>query len=1099
MSAEGTESLLTLLTADHPRGHSRTRNRTASTLTLPIPVEPGAAIGVLLALIARYARAENVTVYFTARAMHAFDPIAASAVSTATALVTIPMHAGPSLRDMPHRMETGVRAARSTSAVSAASILIDVGTPMPDASDAEFSVCLTPAADELRYTIDCDRSLFDSTTVNRFGAAYGRMLRAALADPARSLERIPLIGAEETEQLVHAWNATSVPRTGQQVMHRLIEAQSARTPNAVAVEFNGQTLTYGALNALANSLARTLIAHGVGADATVGLCVERSLELPVALLAIHKAGAAFLPLDPELPRERLAFMLADSGTRLVLTQERLTAVRDAVVVGGSVALLSVDGAAGGPTDDSANPDDRCAPDSLAYVMYTSGSTGRPKGVMVPHRALCNHALWFSSRLEMTATDRMLQHASISFDAALAELFAPLAVGATVVLADPAAHRDILAIPDSMRRLRISVAQMVPSTLRVAVSDSRLAACTGLRYLVSGGEALDASLAMHVRRLLPMLRLGNFYGPTEATVDATSYEVTGHEEQGIPLPIGRPIDNAWCRVLDAHGALVPVGVPGELFVGGHGVAVGYVNMTEQTALRFIPDPYRAGATLYRTGDLARYRSDGTLEYLGRADTQVKLRGYRIELAEVEALLLMDRRVRGAAVVLREDVPGEQRLVAYVVKAEAALTSLDVRDTLRSRLPDYMVPEAYCFLDALPVTVSGKLDRRALPLPDAIARVPTYAVSLTDPIERSLQAIWEHALGYRPIGPDDDFFLLGGHSLKAIRVLAEIERVHGVTIRAATLFEAPTIRTLAARMRETTPREVTTIIPVQRKGAQTPLFFAPGGGGELFVFDALARALGDQQPLYVLDMYVFDEISLPQATITLAGVAARMIADIRHVQPTGPYQLAGYSLGGNIVFEIAQQLHRAGEQVQLLALLDCDGPGYPHVQPFAKRTLTHIKHALSLGAMDGLRYLCARLGNATHQMLHARNTELVLYADQEEAHMVPAHVIDALEHALKPVIDAWEQYVPQYYPGSALVIRADVRRTMIGVIDADLHLGWGPVVGGGVRSEAIVGDHFTILHATHAERLAEILTRHMLPVVGAEAEDAEPRAALPALAG
>ena len=1081
--ADAGEATETLLTADHPRGgvHVSARERFTSHHALQRPIDPGAAISALVALISRYAREESVTVVITARGLAALEAPAAMVAGDSRALLTIPLYEEPALHDVTRRLRKAVLTVRERTAVTRASILVDVGAPIGDASDAEFSVCLAPVADGLQCTIDSDASLFDRASVERFDTCYGRLLRAALTDPGLPLERIPLVDDAERDQIVHDWNATAVPRPGEQVMHRLIEAQVGRTPHAVAAEFGGQTLTYRTLNARANLLARALRERGVCAGTVVGLCVERSLELPVALLAIHKAGAAFLPLDPELPHERLAFMLADSATRLVLTHTPVAAAAHSVADGASVEVMRIERTVVGAADDVPNPADCCAPEELAYVMYTSGSTGRPKGVMIPHRALCNHALWFTARVDMTAGDRMLQHASISFDAAMAELFAPLIVGATVVIADPKSHRDIRAIPVKMSRLGITVAQMVPSAIRVAVSDRALATCTGLRYLVSGGEALDASLAAQVRRLLPSLRLGNFYGPTEATVDATSYEVTGAAQPETLVPIGRPIDNGQCRILDKHKAIVPVGVPGELFIGGLGLASGYVNMPERDAFRFIPDPYRAGATLYRSGDLARYRPDGNIEYLGRVDTQVKVRGYRVELSEVEAPLFSDRRVRDAAVVLREDAPGEPRLVAYVVAADAALTPGQLRDTMRSQLPAYMLPEVFCFLDALPLTVSGKLDRRALPLPDLQAVNSGDAVPLTDPVERSLQSIWEHVLGQRPIGPDDDFFLLGGHSLKAIRLLAEVERTHGITLRAATLFEAPTIRTLAARLRESTPREVTTIIPVKRNGSLTPLFFAPGGGGELFVFDALAKALGDEQPMYVLDMYVFDEIPLARATITLADVAARMIADIRHVQPHGPYQLAGYSLGGNIVYEIAQQLHRAGEQVRLLALLDCDGPGYPQLQPVARRAVSHMKHALGLSSMEGLRYLRARLGNATRHMLRARNTALDLYADQEETHMVPAHVIDALERALKPVIDAWEQYVPQFYPGSALVIRADVRRMMVGVIDADPLLGWGPVVGGGVRSEAIVGDHFTILHATHAERLAAILTRYLVASV------------------
>ena len=1079
MNTDTTEVIPTLLPADRPRDRAReiSRERLASQLPVTAAADAIASVSALVALIARYARVEDVTVFLTTRALAALDAPAETSGWESGACVTIPMSAEPGLHEVSARLRAAIAAVGVHSAVGSDAIMIDVGAPTANTVEAEFAVFLAPVADGFRCVIDSDAGVFHAATVERFVTCYGRLLHASVADPGLPLERIPLLDDDDADQIVRRWNATATPRHGTQLLHRLFEAQVARTPDAAAVEFDGRALTYRSLNTRANRLACVLTERGVSAGTTVGLCVERSLELPVALLAILKAGAAFLPLDAELPHERLSFMLADSSTKLVLTLEPVAAVLRSVANSASVDVLRIERVGEKPADDVPNPDNRCAPEQLAYVMYTSGSTGRPKGVMLPHRALCNHALWFATRLDMTADDRMLQHASISFDAAMPELFAPLVVGATVVLADSKAHRDIIAIPEIMQRLRITVAQMVPSALRVAVSHRTFATCTGLRYLVSGGEALSAELASQVRRLLPSLRLGNFYGPTEATVDAASYEVTGDEDHEMLLPIGRPIDNAHCRILDPHGALVPVGVPGELCLGGLGLATGYLNLPERTALRFIPDPYLAGATLYRSGDLARYRPDGNIEYLGRVDTQVKLRGYRIELAEVEGALLSDKRVRDAAVELREDVPGEQRLVAYVVPTDALLTAAHLRDMMRSRLPAWMLPEAFCFLDAFPITVSGKLDRRALPVPDSIAVASDDATPLTDAIERSVQAIWEQVIGQRPIGLDDDFFLLGGHSLKAIRVLAEIERVHGIAMRTATLFEAPTIRTLASRLRESTPRDVTTIIPVQRRGRLTPLFFAPGGGGELFVFDALAKALGSEQPMYVLDMYVFEEITLPRATMTLADVAARMIADIRQVQPEGPYQLAGYSLGGNIVYEMAQQLHRAGEEVRLLALLDCDGPGYPQLQPFAQRTVTHLKHAFGLGGIRGFRYLRKRFGNASRMMRRVQAEDLHLYADQKEAEMVPAHVIEALERAVKPVIRAWERYVPTFYPGSALVIRADIRHVMIGVSDVDPLLGWGPLVGGGVFRERIAADHFTILHATNAERLAAILTRYL----------------------
>ena len=427
------------------------------------------------------------------------------------------------------------------------------------------------------------------------------------------------------------FNATAVPRHGEQLLHRLIEAQALRTPHAVAIESGGQALSYAQLDACAAHLADTLARHGVMSGAIVGVCMDRSLELPVVLLAIHKAGAAFLPIDPALPRERVRFKLTDTDCRLLLVHAHLEARAREVVGEMEGECLLIDAAAA----DSASvagrgvapvpPECTTTPACLAYVMYTSGSTGHPKGVMVPHRAVANHATWFATALDITAADRMLQYASISFDASVAELFAPLVSGATVVMAPPGVQRDLTAIPALLQQERISIVQAVPSAMHVIASTAEFSRCHTLRYITLGGEALDGALAATVRRALPLARLGNFYGPTEAAVDATWFEVPADVDATRPVPIGRPIANVTCHILDEQGARVPLGTAGELHIGGIGLAIGYRNLPERTASRFIEDPEQPGTRLYRTGDMARWRSDGVIEYLGRTDSQVKLRG------------------------------------------------------------------------------------------------------------------------------------------------------------------------------------------------------------------------------------------------------------------------------------------------------------------------------------------------------------------------------------------------------------------------------------------------------------------------------------------
>ncbi len=1036
-------------------------------------VEPTAAVLVacVAALVARYENETAATIALSARSVAALCDDRRSGPSSA--LVTIALGDDRSVTALIDDIGLALTS-RQEYTERFDGLTLDVGVPLEPADANTFRLSLWPDGTQLRGAIDFDASRFDPAAVARFGNALRRLVTGAVAQPGAAVSRIDIVSLEERTRQLDEWNQTDVARSGPQRMHLIIERQAAATPHAIAVASGGQTLTYRQLDQQANALAGTLLAMGATSTMIVGVAMERSFELIVALLAVHKAGAAFLPLDPELPRDRMRFKVTDSACRTVLTSDRLERRIGAMLDGLGVTIhcCALDATAAGPAVAVGG-----APADLAYVMYTSGSTGRPKGVLVPHRALCNHALWFTDRLAMTGSDRMLLYASIGFDASLAEIFAPLVCGATIVLAPPLVHRDLTALPDVIRHEGVTLLQLVPSALRVVAALADFAACHTLRYLVSGGEALDGVLAAAVRRRLPHLRLGNFYGPTETAVDATSYEVPTHLSATTTLPIGTPVANAVARILDRHGALLPIGVTGELYIGGLGLADGYCNLPERTAVRFVADPFRTGERLYRTGDMARYRDDGAIEYLGRVDSQVKLRGYRIELAEIETALLRCPAIRQAAVSVQADSSDDHQLVAYVV-GDGPVRIAEVRDALRQSLPAYMIPSTICELEQLPLTANGKLDRAALPAPAASVTDDAMEAPLTDPIERSLQAIWQQVLAMAPIGPDDDFFALGGHSIKAVRVVAEIERIHGVPLRVATLFEAPTVRQLARFLLDACPRAASTVIPVQRGGARPPLFFVPGAGGELIVFDALARRLGPEQPVYVLDLYAFGDGVPPDKPLELADIAARMITDIRHVQASGPYQIAGYSLGGNIGLEIARQLRRAGEEVALLALLDCNGPDYPLLQPFHRRVSEHLRHARRLPAPEMLGYLAARVLRLRRFVAADPSPDIPLYGDHAEAATIPPGVVASLERAIAPVIDAWERYRPPFYDGDILLIRADIRMAMIGVADVDPLLGWRDVIGGTIVTASMPCDHFAILHATNADRLASILAPHLL---------------------
>ncbi|HEV3051515.1 MAG TPA: amino acid adenylation domain-containing protein, partial [Longimicrobium sp.] len=655
----------------------------------------------------------------------------------------------------------------------------------------DLSLTLSATSQGLRGTLSYSTDLFERSTAGRMLGHLARVLEQVAADADVHLSQLELLGEAERSLVLEAWNGTDAPYPADACLHELVEAQVERRPDATAVVFEGEPLTYAELNARANRLAHHLRSLGVGPDARVGLCVERSLEMMVGLLAVLKAGGAYVPLDPAYPAERLAYMLADSDPAVVLSQRRL---RDRIGSTGA-PVLELDEAAPAWADRPVTNPERgtLTPEHLAYVIYTSGSTGRPKGVGVPHRAVVNALSWMQDLSGLSADDAVLHKTPYSFDASLRELLPPLLVGARLVLARPEGHRDAGYLLELMQREEITTLHAVPSLLQALVDEGGLAACGALRTVMCGGEALAAELARRFGGQAPWARLYNVYGPTEAAVDVTAWPCAGRPDAAAVTPIGSPMPNVRIYLLDPAGKPVPVGVAGELHIGGVQVARGYLGRAAMTAERFVPDPFstEGGARLYRTGDRARWRADGAIEYLGRLDFQVKVRGFRIELGEIEAALRQASGVRDCTVIVRDDESGDRRLVAYVVgDAEAEA----LRDRLRQGLPEHMVPAAFVFLDALPLTPNGKLDRKALPAPegDAYAR-RSYEAPLGE-VESALAEIWAEVLGVDRVGRWDHFFELGGHSLLAIKLIGRMRRA-GLHTDVRALFTTPVLAELA----------------------------------------------------------------------------------------------------------------------------------------------------------------------------------------------------------------------------------------------------------------------------------------------------------------
>ncbi len=732
------------------------------------------------------------------------------------------------------------------------------------------------------------------------------------------VEGLELLAPAEQRQLFLEWNSTERDYPKDRCLHELIEDQATRTPDAVAVTFEGTQLTYVELDRRANQLAHFLQGLGVGPEVLVGICVERSLAMIVALLGILKAGGAYVPLDPSYPSERLAWMAEDARVKVLLTEDRLLprVPADAAVR----VCLDRDWARIGQERED-RPVGGSRPEQLAYVIFTSGSTGRPKGAMNTHQGICNRLLWMQEAYRLGAVDRVLQKTPLSFDVSVWELFWPLITGARLVVARPSGHQDPDYLVQLIQDQALTTMHCVPSMLGALVEAEGLEACTSLRQMICSGEALSVELSERFFRRCAFAALHNLYGPTEASVDVTAWTC----ERGTPprsIPIGRPIANCRIHLLDRELRPVPIGAVGELYIAGTGLGRGYLHQPGLTAEKFVPDPFsiQPGARLYKSGDLARYRNDGAIEYLGRVDHQVKIRGFRIELGEIEAVLLRHPAVRETVIVAREDTPGEKRLVAYLASSgEQAPSTSELRAHLQKQLPEYMVPSAFVTLEALPLSPSGKIDRRALPVPgDARPRLSHEWVSPRDAFELELVRLWEGLFGIHPIGVTDDFFELGGNSLLALRLMAQIEMRQARALPLSALFHRPTIEQFAALLRQGGLPEPWSPLVTLHRGTRPPLFLVHPIGGNVFCYVELAHLLGEDQQVYGIQAQGLDGQQEPLGSV--AQMAAFYVGVIRGVQPQGPYFLAGWSFGGAVVYEMAQLLRSQGQKVALLGLIE-----------------------------------------------------------------------------------------------------------------------------------------------------------------------------------
>ncbi|HEY9874102.1 MAG TPA: amino acid adenylation domain-containing protein, partial [Candidatus Obscuribacterales bacterium] len=678
----------------------------------------------------------------------------------------------------------------------------------------DLSLDLWEDAEGISGVFEYSTDLFDASTIGRMVKHFQTLLEGIVANPDRPISTLPIITVKEQQQILLDWNNTQADYPQNQCLHELFEEQAKQNPERIAVVFNDQKLTYKELNQRANQLAHYLQKLGVKPEMPVGICVERSLEMLVGLLGILKAGSAYVPIDPAYPSERLALMLEDSQVSVLLTQKQL--IDNLPKHNAEIVCLDNDW----ESTEIENLNFAHNPSKLAYIIYTSGSTGKPKGVQICHSAVVNFLDSMRKKLGITVTDTLLAVTSLSFDIAALELFLPLIVGARVVIASREVTLDGVRLSTTLSESNATFMQATPATWRMLLT----AGWQGQKNLniLCGGEALPHDLANQL--LVRCDRLWNLYGPTETTIWSTICQLESEEQ---PITIGRPIANTQIYILDRHQQPVPVGVFGELHIGGAGLSRGYLNRPELTAEKFISNPVNIKCDrLYKTGDLARYFPDGTIEFVGRIDHQVKVRGFRIELGEIEAILSQHPEVQQVVVIAREDNPGDKRIVAYIVSNVEALSTTSLRGFLKEKLPEYMIPSAFVLLEALPLTPNGKIDRRALPAPDTSrCDIDSNVVAPRNPTEEVIADIWTQVLGVQQVGIDDNFFELGGHSLLATQVVSRLRKAFGVELPLRYLFESPSIASLSDRLLNQNNQNLETS-PIQRISRQNelPLSFA-----------------------------------------------------------------------------------------------------------------------------------------------------------------------------------------------------------------------------------------------------------------------------------
>lgn len=842
----------------------------------------------------------------------------------------------------------------------------------------------------------------------------------------------------------------------------LITKQVLTFPDKTAIKFGDDSLSYLNLNKKVNQLANFLIAGNIQIGNKIALATARSIEMVIAVLAITRVGAVYVPLDPNFPIDRLTFMLADAETDLLITSKSY----DQYFKQANSKLFIEDIWPQLDNYPADAPSIQIKSSYIAYILYTSGSTGKPKGVQLTHHSLLNLLLSIQKKPGLTPDDTWLAVATISFDTSVLELFLPVVTGATLIVANSEMTKDGRLMLDTIRAEKVTVMQATPYTWRMLLAsgwEEKLPL-----KVITGGEALPKDLADKL--LARCGSLHNYYGPTETSVYSTGKQILPDDTL---ITIGKPIDNTQVYILDASFKAITDGFEGEICIGGDGVAVGYLNQPELTTEKFIPDTFseKPGGKIYRTGDLGKILANGEIQYLGRIDSQVKLRGYRIETEEVEYNLIQQHGVQNAVVLVHENQPGNQRLISYIV------ASVDVKkesakwiDALKSKLPEYMVPTDYIQISKMPLTPNGKIDRDKLPKHNSNSSTTAYTIP-ESVAEKMIAKIWVKYLGIEKISLHDNFFALGGHSLIAVQIMTSINKITGKLIPIATLFKYPTVHTLA-HLLQSGEEESTwkSLVPIKPSGTKIPIYIVHGEGLNVLVFNNIAMNVDAQQPVYGLQSRGLNGIDdVPDSIESLANL---YIDEILEQNPTGPYAIAGYSFGGYVAIEMARQLQAMGKEVKILAMLDVNYKTPEKQIPLPKLIVQKL-----LRQIHKTFFIIKSLfqqPEVTIKYQIFRTKQRLGLLDESN----PENIPDFMQKIVNKLHKAVSNYKMKPYNGSIHLFRSKVR---VYFVDDPQYLGWGPFALKGIKVHEVAGDHRDMLLPPNDKKFASML-QHCLDEYG-----------------